>query len=131
MIKDKILKSQILHLLPDKSDRKVDSKISSVVQEKEQKTPTNLINNLTKDENLVSGSISLKVYIRYVKNAGVFVSIVGVVSIILYQAFSILTNISLTSWAEDKNSTVPEIRDMYLAIYGGLGIGQSKILTFV
>lgn len=35
----------------------------------------------------------------------------------------------LSDWSADRNNTIPHIRDRYLGVYGGLGIGQS--ITFL
>jgi ATP-binding cassette subfamily C (CFTR/MRP) protein 1 len=80
--------------------------------------------DLTKAEEAFTGNVDFKVYIRYVKNAGLWTSLGCLIFIGLYQSFSVLSNMSLTKWTEDKNSTIPAVRDMYLSIYGGLGIFQ-------
>lgn len=86
--------------------------------------------NLTNEEELLTGSVNYKVYIRYIKNSGLIVSVCCLIGVVMYQVFAIMTNISLTSWAEDENSANPEKRDEHLAIYGGLGLGQSKEFSF-
>jgi ATP-binding cassette subfamily C (CFTR/MRP) protein 1 len=80
--------------------------------------------DLTKAEEAFTGNVDFKVYIRYVKNAGLWTSLGCLFFISLYQSFSVLSNMSLTKWTENKNSTIPAVRDMYLSIYGGLGIFQ-------
>jgi ATP-binding cassette subfamily C (CFTR/MRP) protein 1 len=82
---------------------------------------------LTEKESAFTGSINFKVYIRYVKNAGILISLLCIGSVAAYQVFAILTNVSLTSWSEDVDSKDPSVRDQYLIIYGGLGIFQGTL----
>ncbi len=43
------------------------------------------------------------------------------------QAFSIYSNQWLSEWADHQNSSVPATRDLYLGVYGALGIAQCKL----
>ncbi len=43
------------------------------------------------------------------------------------QAFSVYSSMWLSDWSADPNNTVAYIRDRYLGVYGGLGIGQSNL----
>ena len=46
---------------------------------------------------------------------------------IMFQGFSIGSNVWLSIWSSNiGNSTDTASRDMYLGVYGALGIGQGK-----
>lgn len=40
------------------------------------------------------------------------------------QAFSVYGNIWLSEWSANSESQIPHIRDMYLGVYGGIGVAQ-------
>lgn len=35
----------------------------------------------------------------------------------------------LSVWSDDKNNSIPHTRDMYLGVYGGLGIAQCNFIV--
>ncbi|KAL0267499.1 UNVERIFIED_CONTAM: hypothetical protein PYX00_009752 [Menopon gallinae] len=76
-------------------------------------------------EKAETGSVKWKVYSHYLKSIGVSLSLATIIMNILYQAFSIGSNVWLGEWSSD-NITVndTEKRDLYLGVYGALGIGQ-------
>lgn len=54
----------------------------------------------------------------------------------VFQAFSIGSNVWLSAWSNDNEivvngTTDKNKRDMYLGVYGALGIGQGKIIISV
>ncbi|XP_030761803.1 multidrug resistance-associated protein 1 isoform X2 [Sitophilus oryzae] len=82
-----------------------------------------------------TGSVSWQVYKHYLSSIGVFVVIVTVLLNMCFQAFSIGSNVWLGVWADDQdiyiNDTVDTAkRDMYLGVYGALGIGQVVVIFF-
>ncbi|KAG4074217.1 hypothetical protein HA402_015520 [Bradysia odoriphaga] len=79
---------------------------------------------LIQKEESATGSVGIGVYIRYFKSVGSLFSFVMLVGAIGNQAFSIYSNIWLSDWANDKNSTIPATRDLYLGVYGALGFLQ-------
>lgn len=67
------------------------------------------------------------VYSHYLKSIGVTLSVTTILLNMVFQAFSIGSNIWLSEWSNDNTTTEDTAkRDMYLGVYGGLGIGQGK-----
>ena len=78
------------------------------------------------DERSEQGKVSLEVYFYYIKNMGYFLFLSCVACYTLYQIFSAFSSIWLSSWSDsyaNGNHTTSQ-RDMYLGVYGGLGLGQ-------
>lgn len=63
----------------------------------------------------------------YFKFVGNMVMALTLVSYIGSQICTVMSNIWLTKWSNDANSTDPDTRDMYLGVYGGLGFGQGEV----
>jgi ATP-binding cassette, subfamily C (CFTR/MRP), member 1 len=70
------------------------------------------------------------VYAHYLMSIGLLLTIATLLLNVLYQAFSIGTNVWLSIWSNEQsklNVSLPASeRDMYLGVYGGLGLGQGK-----
>ncbi|KAL2723366.1 multidrug resistance-associated protein 1 isoform X8 [Vespula maculifrons] len=86
-------------------------------------------------EKAETGSVKWKVYSHYLKSIGWFLSISTIVMNAVFQSFSIGSNIWLSAWSNDNMTSVDGTvvndearRDMYLGVYGALGLGQA---TFV
>ncbi|XP_076266257.1 multidrug resistance-associated protein 1-like isoform X4 [Rhynchophorus ferrugineus] len=82
-----------------------------------------------------TGSVSWNVYKHYLGSIGVLVVICTVILNMCFQAFSIGSNVWLGIWADDstifQNDTVDTAkRDLYLGVYGALGIGQVVVIFF-
>lgn len=73
-----------------------------------------------------TGKVKWEVYVRYLKGVGTLMVAITIITNISNQAFSVYSNTWLSEWSEDTNSSVPHVRDMYLGVYGALGILQSK-----
>ncbi|VEN58525.1 unnamed protein product, partial [Callosobruchus maculatus] len=85
---------------------------------------------LIEAEKAETGSVKWKVYKHYISSIGVWLMLLVLTLNITCQAFSVGSNVWVGVWADDKdtliNGTVNTAkRDMYLAIYGVLGIGQA------
>ncbi|XP_076266259.1 multidrug resistance-associated protein 1-like isoform X6 [Rhynchophorus ferrugineus] len=83
-----------------------------------------------------TGSVSWNVYKHYLGSIGVLVVICTVILNMCFQAFSIGSNVWLGIWADDstifQNDTVDTAkRDLYLGVYGALGIGQAIMSVFL
>ncbi|CAH1990666.1 unnamed protein product [Acanthoscelides obtectus] len=81
-------------------------------------------------EKAETGSVSWAVYKHYIKSIGLLLMLTTLVLNMVYQGFSVGSNVWLGIWADDKdiikNGTVDTARrDMYLGVYGALGIGQA------
>lgn len=71
------------------------------------------------------------VYKHYLKSIGVTISIATIILNMIFQGFSIGSNLWLSVWSDDQEivvngTTNTAKRDMYLGVYGALGIGQGK-----
>ncbi|XP_047368141.1 multidrug resistance-associated protein 1 isoform X1 [Vespa velutina] len=82
-------------------------------------------------EKAETGSVKWKVYSHYLKSIGWFLSISTIVMNAVFQSFSIGSNIWLSAWSNDnmtsadgKSINDEAKRDMYLGVYGALGLGQ-------
>ena len=74
-----------------------------------------------------TGSVGFDVYGYYLRNVGLFGSVVGILMQLVYQGTSIGTNYWLNVWTDGTlgNSSIPAKRDMYLGVYGALGALQA------
>ncbi|XP_065338923.1 multidrug resistance-associated protein 1 isoform X7 [Cloeon dipterum] len=104
--------------------RRRSSKENSVPPEK--KTGQKLIET----EKSETGSVKWEVYAHYLMSIGIFLTIATLLLNVLYQGFSIGTNVWLSVWSNAQtafNDTAlpPDERDMYLGVYGALGVGQA------
>nr|XP_031833208.1 multidrug resistance-associated protein 1-like isoform X3 [Nomia melanderi] len=80
-------------------------------------------------ERTETGSVKWQVYSHYFKSIGWFLSIATIIMNAIYQGFSIGSNSWLSVWSNDNltdyNNTFNRAKqDMYLGVYGGLGLGQ-------
>ncbi|XP_017881737.1 multidrug resistance-associated protein 1 isoform X2 [Ceratina calcarata] len=76
------------------------------------------------------GSVKWRVYSYYFKSIGWFLSVMTIVMNAMFQGFSIGSNSWLSVWSNDNltdaNNTFDKSRqDMYLGVYGGLGLVQA------
>lgn len=67
---------------------------------------------------------------RYFQSIGLTFTIIMLLGTIGNQAFAIYSNIWLGDWADDPESNEPSTRDLYLGVYGALGIAQGKKSCF-
>lgn len=72
-----------------------------------------------------TGSVKWEVYVRYLKGVGTLMVAITIITNISNQAFSVYSNTWLSEWSEDTDSGLPHKRDMYLGVYGALGVLQS------
>ncbi|XP_068898241.1 multidrug resistance-associated protein 1 isoform X6 [Tenebrio molitor] len=81
-------------------------------------------------EKAETGSVKWSVYKHYLRSIGVFLTVATIFLNMLFQGFSIGSNVWLGAWSDDKTIVVNNVtntakRDFYLGIYGALGIGQA------
>lgn len=84
---------------------------------------------LIEAEKAETGNVSWQVYKHYLKSIGFFLMLTTLLLNLVYQGFSVGSNVWLGVWADDKKIIVNKTvdtgrRDMYLGVYGALGIGQ-------
>lgn len=75
--------------------------------------------------------VDVGVYARYFQSVGIVFTTILLLTSILSQSFSVYGNIWLAEWSADAESGSPHVRDMYLGVYGGLGILQGVNITFL
>lgn len=98
-----------------------DSNISTVSKQSTEKQDGKLI----AEEKSETGGVDWSVFKHYIKSIGYSLAITTLVMNIVYQGFSIGSNLWLTKWSNDKLSATDHgVRNMYLYVYGGLGLGQ-------
>ncbi|GJQ88360.1 hypothetical protein Trydic_g8622, partial [Trypoxylus dichotomus] len=102
-------------------------KRSSTTELEQQKIPET--QKLIEAEKAETGSVKWEVYKHYLKSIGVFLTCSTLLLNLVFQGFSIGSNVWLTIWSGDENIVVNGVtdtarRDMYLGVYGALGIGQ-------
>lgn len=101
-----------------------DGKLKSLTDSKEHVDAE----NETEDdagESTEEGSVKWSVYKHYLKSFGIAFSILTVVLIIVFQGFSVGSNMWISRWSSDKtvgNDTAK--RDMYIAVYAAFGVAQ-------
>ncbi|CAH2076223.1 unnamed protein product, partial [Iphiclides podalirius] len=87
-------------------------------------------NKLIETEKTETGSVKWAVYKHYLTSVGVLASVVTILMNLVLQLFQVGSNYWLSEWSNDKtvmmeNGTLDKSkRDLYLGVYGGLGIGQ-------
>lgn len=80
---------------------------------------------LIEQEKSEVGSVKWDVYRHYLKSIGVGVTVITILLNIVFQGFSIGSNVWLSRWANDKTAgNDTSVRDMYLGVYAGFGVGQ-------
>ncbi|XP_077285787.1 multidrug resistance-associated protein 1-like [Arctopsyche grandis] len=113
----------------EQKSKNSDAKISTpekTLQTNDERKSSNKIIGTEKSE---TGSVKWRVYSHYLMNIGIFLSILTLLTSIIYQAFAVGANVWLSTWSNDKEVAVhgsnnTQRRDMYLGVYGALGIGQ-------
>ncbi|XP_019762197.2 multidrug resistance-associated protein 1 [Dendroctonus ponderosae] len=85
---------------------------------------------LTTVEKEEKGNVKWDVYWYYLGAIGIAFIVGTILFSIGFQVFGIATNVWLGMWSEDPNMVVDgkvdaALRDMYLGVYGALGIGQA------
>ncbi|XP_011343424.1 multidrug resistance-associated protein 1 isoform X3 [Ooceraea biroi] len=102
---------------------------SNSTKEKETSKSNNAGEKLIEVEKTETGSVKWQVYSHYLKSIGWFLSISTIVMNAVFQGFNIGSSVWLSVWSNDNltvgNGTVDTVkRDMYLGVYGALGLGQ-------
>lgn len=86
---------------------------------------------LIETEKAETGSVKWDVYKHYLKSIGWTLSIATVILNIIFQSFSIGSNVWLSAWSND-NTTANDTgkRNMYLGVYAAFGVGQGESQTY-
>ncbi|XP_047989436.1 multidrug resistance-associated protein 1 isoform X3 [Leguminivora glycinivorella] len=133
--KDKLQRARSLSESASESDQAATGDRSGSVKRKTpEATPAELKekNKLIESEKAETGSVKWSVYKHYLMSVGVMASVVTVLMNLVLQVFQVGSNYWLAVWSNDPemidNSTGlvdKEKRDLYLGVYGGLGVGQA------
>lgn len=106
---------------PSKRDSESDIKLTKTDEQKDKE-------KLIEQEKSEVGSVKWDVYKHYLKSIGVGVTIITIFLNVVFQGFSIGSNVWLSRWANDKEAgNDTSLRDMYLGVYAGFGVGQGII----
>ncbi|KAL7635871.1 UNVERIFIED_CONTAM: hypothetical protein RMT77_013688 [Armadillidium vulgare] len=89
------------------------------------KNGTKVGEKLIETEKSETGKVSMAVYSYYIKAIGILSAALTVFFYAASQGFAVGSNVWLSKWSEDSNSTVPSVRNKYLGVYGGLGVLQA------
>ncbi|KAB7506631.1 Canalicular multispecific organic anion transporter 1 [Armadillidium nasatum] len=81
--------------------------------------------NDTEDVGYYIPFVSMAVYSYYIKAIGILSAALTVFFYAASQGFAVGSNVWLSVWSDDKNSTIPSVRNKYLGVYGGLGVFQA------
>ncbi|XP_050076523.1 multidrug resistance-associated protein 1 isoform X2 [Anopheles maculipalpis] len=80
---------------------------------------------LIEQEKSETGSVKWDVYKHYLKSIGLTLSVATVILNMIFQGFSIGSNLWLSRWSTDETAeNDTSVRDMYLGVYGAFGAGQ-------
>ncbi|XP_055548703.1 multidrug resistance-associated protein 1 isoform X7 [Wyeomyia smithii] len=102
---------------------------TSLRQRTPEKKEEPLKNKLIEQEKSETGSVKWEVYKHYLKSIGLTLSLATVFLNLIFQAFSIGSNLWLSRWSTDAAATNDtSVRDMYLGVYGAFGAGQALSL---
>ncbi|XP_073949374.1 multidrug-Resistance like Protein 1 isoform X2 [Choristoneura fumiferana] len=130
--KEKLQRARSLSESTSESDQAAaGDRAGSVKRKTPEATPNELKENnkLIESEKAETGGVKWSVYKHYLMSVGVMASVITVVMNMVLQVFQVGSNYWLARWSNDDrmlvNNTVnTELRDLYLGVYGGLGVGQ-------
>lgn len=104
---------------PDRKSESKDEKPQEIVEAKHQK--------LIETEKSETGSVKWDVYKHYLKSIGWTLSIATILLNMVFQTFSIGSNVWLSVWSSDANAAnETSTRNMYLGVYALFGVGQGE-----
>jgi len=77
-----------------------------------------------------TGSVKMKVYFYYMKSIGLIGTIAALLGQAIYSTSTIMVSYWMTWWTSNKfgPASEPKNRDMYLGVYGGIGLAQSVVV---
>ncbi|XP_071542397.1 multidrug resistance-associated protein 1-like isoform X3 [Panulirus ornatus] len=84
---------------------------------------------LIEAEKAETGKVHIAVYKYYIEAIGILSTVLTLSFYVVSQACTVGSSVWLSLWAEEE-STDAKTRDMYLGVYGALGIGQAIGLVF-
>ncbi|CAG9578809.1 unnamed protein product [Danaus chrysippus] len=128
---NKLQRARSLSESTSESEQATGDRSGSVKRKTPEATPSELKekNKLIEAEKTETGSVKWSVYKHYLTSVGLVASALTVLMNLVLQVFQVGSNYWLSEWSNDNsmlvNGTVDKSRrDLYLGVYGGLGIGQ-------
>uniref|UniRef100_A0A4Y0AUR7 ABC-type glutathione-S-conjugate transporter n=1 Tax=Anopheles funestus TaxID=62324 RepID=A0A4Y0AUR7_ANOFN len=104
---------------------------SSLRRRTSEKAPEVTKTKLIEQEKSETGSVKWEVYKHYLKSIGLTLSVATVILNMIFQGFSIGSNLWLSRWSTDESAeNDTSVRDMYLGVYGAFGAGQAIFSFF-
>lgn len=133
---DKVNGSLQRQISTDSGDRSVRHRSSSVEMENKSDKKDNVGEKLIEAEKAETGSVKWEVYKHYLKSIGLCLTVLTLILNMVFQGFSIGSNMWLSAWSTDTEIVVNNVtntgkRDLYLGVYGALGIGQGNFLIYI
>lgn len=130
---DKMNGSLQRQISTDSAERSLRNRSSSVEVDKEKAEVVG--EKLIEVEKAETGSVKWEVYKHYLKSIGLGLTVLTLILNMVFQGFSIGSNMWLSAWSTDDKIVVNNVtntgkRDLYLGVYGALGIGQGKFYVF-
>jgi ATP-binding cassette subfamily C (CFTR/MRP) protein 1 len=87
---------------------------------------TKLGETLIETERVEIGGVKWSVYLYYIKSVGYAASVTAFAFYVVFQVLAVGSNIWLSAWTDDPAAaTDPGRRNMYLAVYGTIGLFKS------
>ena len=114
-------------VVSESSEKNIDNKKKD---DDDKKTETKVGEKLIEKENTETGSVKLSVYWYYIKCLGVVGAFSALIGQTLYSSSNIMVSYWITWWTSSRfgNATETQYRDMYLGVYGGLGLIQAVVV---
>ncbi len=119
------------HTLSRQSSANSEASTRSALSKTNQRCMSLIKDTLIAEEEMQVGSVKYDVYKHYVKSVGVKWMVLMLLANVVFQSFTIGSNMWLTIWSTDtKAATDTDLRDTYLGVYGAFGllIGVSGFL---
>ena len=83
---------------------------------------------LIQAEEVETGGVKGAVYRYYLSSIGVWTSIFILLVFMAYEACTVGSSLWLARWSDDASAVQPEVRNLYLGVYGTLGLLLSAFL---
>ena len=84
---------------------------------------------LIEEEHVEVKGVKLEIYIYYMKSGGFLLGIAAFFAYFFFESFQVGNNIWLSVWSDDERAAYDfDVRNMYLIVYGCLGLMQSVFI---
>jgi len=110
--------------------RRLSSQVSDTKPSGTQNISVENNSRLTEDEEALTGEVKWSVYLKYIKAIGVSIFSFNFFMYFLCEGISSGSNYVLSRWSDDPDRDAEETRDIYMLIYGCMGIAQTIMFFF-